>query len=112
MGGCYLGLGRRADAVRAYERAVSNHDAEGIATRLSAGWAWASKAGMAYTPFSLHLGSTDGTLVLPRVASRRRADMSFVTDETDGTAVARLEVIKANQSIQSITISLTEASTI
>ena len=52
------------------------------------------------------------TLVLPRVASRRRADMSFVTDETDGTAVARLEVVKANQSIQLITISLTEASTI
>jgi len=33
MGGCYLGLGRRADAIRSYERAVSNHDSEGIATR-------------------------------------------------------------------------------
>ena len=63
-------------------------------------------------PLRSTLGSTDGTLVLPRVASRRRADMSFVTDETDGTAVARLEVVKANQSIQLITISLTEASTI
>ena len=33
MGSCYLGLGRRADAMRSYERAVSNHDAEGIATK-------------------------------------------------------------------------------
>ena len=33
MGGCYLGLERRNDAIRSYERAVSNHDAEGIATK-------------------------------------------------------------------------------
>mmetsp|Transcript_12484 Transcript_12484/g.18171 ORF Transcript_12484/g.18171 Transcript_12484/m.18171 type:complete len:153 (+) Transcript_12484:2-460(+) len=32
MGGCYLGLERRGDAIRSYERAVTNHDAEGIAT--------------------------------------------------------------------------------
>lgn len=34
MGGCYLGLGeeRRGDAIRSYERAVSHHDTEGIAT--------------------------------------------------------------------------------
>jgi anaphase-promoting complex subunit 8 len=33
MGGCYLGLERRSDAMRSYERAVANHDAEGIATK-------------------------------------------------------------------------------
>ncbi len=33
MGGCYLGLERRSDAKRSYERAVANHDAEGIATK-------------------------------------------------------------------------------
>ena len=33
MGGCYLGLERRNDAIRSYERAVSNNDAEGIATK-------------------------------------------------------------------------------
>ena len=32
MGGCYLGLERRGDAVKSYERAVTNNDAEGIAT--------------------------------------------------------------------------------
>ena len=33
MGGCYLGLDRTEDAMRSYERAVSNHDREGIATQ-------------------------------------------------------------------------------
>jgi len=33
MGGCYLGLDRREDAKRSFERAVSNRDREGIATR-------------------------------------------------------------------------------
>lgn len=33
MGGCYLNLDRQADAIRCYEKAVSNHDAEGIATK-------------------------------------------------------------------------------
>jgi anaphase-promoting complex subunit 8 len=33
MGQCYLGLKRRSDAIRSYERAVSNHDTEGTATR-------------------------------------------------------------------------------
>jgi len=33
MGGCYLGLDRVDDAMRSYERAVSNHDREGIATQ-------------------------------------------------------------------------------
>jgi len=32
MGGCYSGLERRGDAIKSYERAVTNHDAEGIAT--------------------------------------------------------------------------------
>mmetsp|Transcript_33674 Transcript_33674/g.44629 ORF Transcript_33674/g.44629 Transcript_33674/m.44629 type:complete len:210 (+) Transcript_33674:1392-2021(+) len=33
IGNCYLGLDRRADAIRSYERAVSNNDGEGIATK-------------------------------------------------------------------------------
>ncbi len=33
MGTCYIGLERKNDAKRSYERAVANHDAEGIATR-------------------------------------------------------------------------------
>ena len=33
MGGCYLALERRAEAIRSFERAVSNNDTEGIATR-------------------------------------------------------------------------------
>ena len=32
MGGCYLGLERRVDAIRSYERAITNHDLEGIET--------------------------------------------------------------------------------
>lgn len=33
MGGCYLALERRTEAIRSFERAVSNNDTEGIATR-------------------------------------------------------------------------------
>jgi len=33
MGGCYLSLDKRSEAIRSYERAVSNHDREGIATQ-------------------------------------------------------------------------------
>mmetsp|Transcript_2981 Transcript_2981/g.4189 ORF Transcript_2981/g.4189 Transcript_2981/m.4189 type:complete len:700 (+) Transcript_2981:3-2102(+) len=33
LGGCYLGLERREDAIRSYERAVSNNDIEGFATK-------------------------------------------------------------------------------
>ena len=33
MGTCYMGLDRKNDAKRSYERAVANHDTEGIATK-------------------------------------------------------------------------------